>query len=136
MAASTSQLQTELLQIEIAIELDQGKSISEVAKIFGVTIAVVKSVAKKSGSVEPNISKIKTRRFSESEQTVVVERIANGEALEDIAVEAGITIITIRRWCKKSGVSVPRNIRQVSLAEQREIRELLEEQDPREIALA
>ena len=50
MAASTSQLQTELLQIELAIELDQGKSASEVAELFGVTIAVVNAVAKKSGA--------------------------------------------------------------------------------------
>ena len=136
MAASTSQLQTELLQIELAIELDQGKSVSEVAELFGVTIAVVNAVAKKSGSAEPNIRKIKTRRFSEAEQTVLVERIATGEALEDIAAEAGITEITIRRWCKKHGVSVPRDIRQISFDEQREIRELLEEQDPQEIAQA
>ena len=98
MAASTSQLQTELLQIELAIELDQGKSASEVAELFGVTIAVVNAVAKKSGAAEPNIRKIKTRRFSEEEQTVLVERIATGEALEDIAAEAGISEITIRRW--------------------------------------
>ncbi len=50
MAADTSQIQAELLQIELAIELDQGKSVSEVAEKFGLTIAVVKDVAKKSGS--------------------------------------------------------------------------------------
>ena len=136
MTASASQLQTELLQIELAIELDQGKSVSEVAELFGVTIAFVNAVAKKSGSAEPNIRKIKARRFPEAEQTVLVERIAIGEALEDIAAEAGISEITIRRWCKKHGVSVPRNIGRISLAEQREIRELLEEQDPQEIAQA
>ena len=136
MTASASQLQTELLQIELAIELDQGKSASELAELFGVTIAVVNAVAKKSGSAEPNIRKIKIRRFSEAERTVLVERIATGEALEDIAAEAGISKITIRRWCKKLGVSVPRDIRQISLAEQREIRELLEDQDPQEIAQA
>jgi len=135
MAASTTQLQAELLQIELAIELDQGKSVSEVAEKFGLTIAVVKAVAKKSGAAEP-IKKIKTRRFSPAEQTVLVERIASGEALEEIAAEAGITESTIRRWCKKHGVSVPRNIDQLSLAEQREIRELLEEQDTQEIAQA
>ena len=136
MVHSTSQLQTELLQIELAIELDQGKSVSVVAELFGVTVAVVNAVAKKSGSAKPNIRKIKTKRFSEAEQTVLVERIATGEALEDIAVEAGITEITIRRWCKKYGVNVPKDIGQISLAEQREIRELLEEQDPHEIAQA
>ena len=136
MVPSTNQLQTELLQIELAIELDQGKSVSEVAELFGVTIAVVKAVAKKSGSAERNIRKIKTRRFSDAEKTVLVERIATGEALEDIAAEVGITEITIRRWCKKHGVSVPRGIGQISLAEQREIRELLEENDPHKIAQA
>ena len=136
MATSASQLQAELLQIERAIELDQGKRVSEVAEKFGVTIAVVKAAAKKSGSAEPNIRKIKTRRFSEAEQTVLVERIATGEAMEDIAAEAGITVSTIRRWCKKLGVSAPRNIGQISLAEQREIRELLEEQNLQEIARA
>ena len=40
MAADTSQIQAELLQIELAIELDQGKSVSEVAEKFGLTIAV------------------------------------------------------------------------------------------------
>jgi len=34
MVPSTNQLQTELLQIELAIELDQGKSLSEVAELF------------------------------------------------------------------------------------------------------
>ena len=47
MASSASQLQVELLQIELAIELDQGKSVSELAEKFGVTIAVVNAVAKK-----------------------------------------------------------------------------------------
>ena len=136
MVPSTNQLQTELLQIELAIELDQGKSVSEVAELFGVTIAVVNAVAKKSGSAERNIRKIKTRRFSDAEKTVLVERIATGEALEDIAAEVGITEITIRRWCKKHGVSVPRNIGRISLAEQREIRELLEENEPHKIAQA
>ncbi len=136
MVPSTNQLQTELLQIELAIELDQGKSVSEVAELFGVTIAVVNAVAKKSGSAERNIRKVKTRRFSDAEKTVLVERIATGEALEDIAAEVGITEITIRRWCKNYGVSVPRNIGRISLAEQREIRELLEEQDTQEIAQA
>ena len=136
MAASTDQLQTELMQIEVAIELDHGKSVSEVAEKFGVTSAFVNAVAEKSRSAEPNIRRIKTRRFSEVEQKVLLERISTGEALEDIAAEAGISVITIRRWCKNNGVSVPRNIGQVSLAEQREIKELLEDQTPQEIAQA
>ena len=136
MATSASQLQAELLQIELAIELDQGKSVFDVAEKFGVTIAVVNAVAKKTRSADPNIKKIKIKRFSEAEQTLLVKRIATGEALEDIAADAGITGSTIRRWCKNHGVSVPRNIEQISLAEQREIREMLEEQGLQEIAQA
>ena len=136
MTASANQLHTELLQVELAIELDQGSSVSEVAEKFGVTIGFVNAVAKKSRTTEPNKRKIKTRRFSEAERTVMVERVETGEVLEDIAEEAGITEITIRRWCKKHGVSIPRNIEQISLAEQHEIRELLEEQAPQEIAQA
>ena len=99
MAADTSQIQAELLQIELAIELDQGKSVSEVAEKFGLTIAVVKEVAKKSGSAEPKIKKIKTRRFSTTEQTVLVERLARGEALEDIAAEFRSSVTDMGTYC-------------------------------------
>ena len=133
---SNGQPEVELLQIELAIELDQGKSVSEVAENFGVTTAFVRSVQKKIRNDNTIINKRKTRRFSEAEQTLLVERIATGESLEDIAAEAEKTESTVRRWCKKRGVSVPRNIEQISLTEQHEIRELLEEQDPQEITQA
>ena len=136
MTYSNSQPELELLQIELAIELDQGKSVSEVSKNFGVTAAYVRAVKNKCRDDNQIINKIKTRRFSEAEQTLMVERIATGESFEDIAAEAGITESTVRRWCKKHGVSVPRNIEQISYNEQYEIRELLEEQDPQEIAQA
>ena len=136
MTDSNSQPEVDLLQIELAIELDQGKSVSEVADNFGVTTAFVKAVKKICRDEIPIKKKIKTRRFTEAEQTLLVERIAIGESLEDIAAEAGIKESTVRRWCKKHGVSVPRNIEQINLTEQYEIRELLEEQDPTEIAKA
>ena len=41
---SNSQPELDLLHIELAIELDQGKSVSEVADNFGVTTAFVKAV--------------------------------------------------------------------------------------------
>ena len=136
MTDSNSQPELDLLQIELAIELDQGKSVSEVADNFGVTTAFVKAVKKICRDEIPIKKKIKTRRFTEAEQTLLVERLAIGESLEDIAAEAGIKESTVRRWCKKHGVSVPRNIEQINLTEQYEIRELLEEHDPMEIAKA
>ncbi len=136
MSVTSEKFKEELLNIEIAIELDSGKSIPEIAEKFAVKLAVVKAVAKKTGFTEQKITKTKNRRFSQAERGVLVERIANGEAFEDIAAEAGITASTLRRWCKQLEVTVPRRIEQISLAEQREIRELLEEQDWREIAFA
>jgi len=136
MSVTSEKIKEELLNIEIAIELDSGKSIPEIAEKFAVKLAVVKAVAKKTGFTEQKITKTKNRRFSQAERGVLVERIANGEAFEDIAAEAGITASTLRRWCKQLEVTVPRRIEQISLAEQREIRELLEEQDWREIAFA
>ena len=136
MTDSNSQPEVDLLKIELAIELDQGKSVSEVADNFGVTTAFVKAVKNICRDEIPIKKKIKTRRFTEAEQTLLVERLAIGESLEDIAAEAGIKESTVRRWCKKHGVSVPRNIEQISLTEQYEIRELLEEHDPTEIAKA
>ena len=136
MSVTSEKFKEELLNIEIAIELDSGKSIPEIAEKFAVKLAAVKAVAKKTGFTEQKITKTKNRRFSQAERGVLVERIANGEAFEDIAAEAGITASTLRRWCKQLEVTVPRRIEQISLAEQREIRELLEEQDWREIAFA
>ncbi|MCH2265033.1 MAG: hypothetical protein MK515_01025 [SAR324 cluster bacterium] len=136
MSVTSEKFKEELLNIEIAIELDSGKSIPEIAEKFAVKLAVVKAVAKKTGFTEQKITKTKNRRLSQAERGVLVERIANGEAFEDIAAEAGITASTLRRWCKQLEVTVPRRIEQISLAEQREIRELLEEQDWREIAFA
>ena len=134
MTDSNSQPEVDLLQIELAIELDQGKSVAEVADNFGVTTAFVKAVKKICRDEIP--IKKKTRRKTEAEQTLLVERLAIGESLEDIAAEAGIKESTVRRWCKKHGVSVPRNIEQINLTEQYEIRELLEEHDQTEIAKA
>lgn len=136
MSPNSDQVKEELLNIEIAVELDQGQSAVEVAEKFGITIAVVKTIAKKTGSLETKTTKIKNRRFSAAEREVLVERIAAGAALDDIAAEAGITENTLRRWSKELGVTVPRKLEQISLAEQREIRELLEEQDWQEIAHA
>ena len=137
MSSSPDQIKEELLHIEIAVELDQGKSTNEVAEKFGIKLLVVKAIAKIIGTDQPKIKKtVKSRRFSEAEREVLVGRIEAGETVEDIEAEAGVTENTLRRWCKLRGITPPRILEQISLAEQREIRELLEEQVWQDIAQA
>ena len=136
MSSSYDQIKDELLHIEIAIELDQGKSTSEVAKKFGVKLFVVKSIEKKTVADQLHKKIVKKRRFSENEREVLVGRIEAGENLEELGAEVGVTESTLRRWCKQSGVIPPRILEQISLAEQQEIRELLEEKDCQDVGLA
>ena len=72
MYSSPDQIKDELLHIEIAVELDQGKSINEVAEKFGIKLLVVKAIAKKIGADQPQTKTIKSRRFSEAEREVLV----------------------------------------------------------------
>jgi len=134
MSTKSDQVKKELQNIEIAIELDRGKNIAEVAKKFGIKKLFVKAIAEKTLSLNLKTKTAKIRRFSKAERDVLVGRIESGDSLEDLAAEASVTESTLRRWCKQCGVNVPRRLEQISLAEQKEIRELLEEQDLREIA--
>ena len=136
MYSSPDQIKEELLHIEIAVELDQGKSTNEVAEKFGIKLLVVKAIAKIIEADKPQTKTVKSRRFSEAEREVLVRRIEAGETVEDIGAEAGVTENTLRRWCKLRGITPPRILEQISLAEQREIRELLEEQVWQDIAQA
>ena len=136
MSSSFDQIKEELLNVEIAIELDQGKSATEVAEKFGVKLSVVKAIAKKTDADQLQTKTVRKRRFSETEREVLVGRIETGETLGDLGAEVGVTESTLRCWCKQRGVIPPRSLEQISLAEQQEIRELLEEQVCQDIALA
>ena len=136
MSSSSDQIKDELLHIEIAVELDQGKSTIEVAEKFGIKLLVVKAIAKIIGADQPQTKTVKSRRFSEAEREVLVGRIEAGETVEDLWAETGVTENTLRRWCKLRGITPPRKLEQICLAEQREIRELLEEQVWQDIAQA
>lgn len=136
MSATSNRVNQELLNIEIAIELDKGKKIAEVAEIFDLKISAVKAIAREMESTRLNKKTAKSIRFTESEREILVGRIEAGESVENISAEAGVKESTIRRWCKQCGVSVPRSLNQISLAEQKEIRDLLEENDWREIGQA
>ncbi len=97
---------------------------------------VVKAIAKIIGADQLQTKTVKSRRFSEGEREILVGRIEAGETVEDIGGEAGVTENTLRRWCKLRGITPPRILEQISLVEQREIRELLEEQVWQDIAQA
>tara|TARA_B100000700_G_C15047828_1_gene858799 strand:- start:3383 stop:4003 length:621 start_codon:yes stop_codon:yes gene_type:complete len=122
------------LNIEIAIELDRGKSVNEIAKKFNVSKNFVKQINKNFFLVDSKKKIPKKRRFSNDEKSVLVERISNGESLEFISYEQDITENTLRRWCKSTGVIIPRNIEKISSKEKKEIRELLEKNDRQYIA--
>ena len=40
------------------------------------------------------------KRFSIQDKLLILERIENGELLEDISIEQSIGENTLRRWCK------------------------------------
>ena len=136
MSTSTQKINHELINIQVAIELDKGKKIAEIAEKFGLGISSVKAVARKLASGNQQKKTKRSLRFTDSERELLVGRIEAGESVEDICTDAGVTEKTLRRWCKRLGVRVPRRLDQISLVEKGEIRELLNESHWREIALA
>jgi len=136
MTKTTQIINLELINIQIAIELDKGKNISEVAEKFGLKISAVKSVARKLVTGNQVKKGLKNPRFTDFERELLTGRIWEGESIEDVCSDAGITEKTLRRWCKKLGIIVPRRLNQITLAEQDEIRELINEDNWREIAQA
>ena len=124
----------DIINIEIAIELDRGKSISEVAKKFNVKTTFVRAIAKKTILSNKRLIKTQKRRYSNQERSVLVERIRNGELFEKIVAEEGINENTLRRWCKMFRVIIPRKIEKISNDERDEIRELLRNHDWQEIS--
>ena len=124
----------DILNIEIAIELDKGKSISEVAKEFSVKTTFVRNIAKKTFFSNKRFIKTKKRSYSNEERLVLVERIENGELLDKIATEEGINENTLKRWCKVFNVMIPRRIEKISNDERNEIREFLKNHDWQEIS--
>ena len=102
MSSSPDKIKDELLHIEIAVELDQGKSTNEVAKKFGIKLLVVKAVAKIIEADQLQTKTVKSRRFSEGEREILVGRIEAGETLEDIVDFA----LGFSQTANKSNISV------------------------------
>ena len=136
MSTSKQKLSPELINIQVAIELDKGKKIAEVAEKFDLKISAVKAIANEFLTEKQQKKAVKSHRFSVSERELLVGRIGAGESIKDICSETDITEKTLRRWCKQSGVTVPRRLNQMSLVERGEVMELLNENNWREIANA
>jgi len=134
MARKDRCLDEEWRQIEIAIELDRGSSIGEISKLFKVPVSFVKRIAAKTAPWESRKIRCINRHVPETEKELLLERIKNGEDLKEVASGAGVNNETLLRWCRLKGIEVPRSLDQLSARERREIREMLEEFDWKEVA--
>ena len=126
----------DLLQIQIAIELDRGRKVAEIASKFHVPEKKVRNIARNAGLVESKKSSSARKRLSEEEKEVLLGRIEAGEDPEELASGVGIKTSTLLRWCKVKGIEVPRRLEQLSQKERKEIREMLEEYSWKEVAQA
>ena len=124
--AGTADESDGLGRIRIAVELDSGDTEQEVAERLGIPVSLVREVATIAGFREKQGTPQRSRRTSEAERSVAVLRIAGGAAPEQIAEEIGVTILLLTRWCRQQGVTVGRSLEQLSVAEQQEVRQLLE----------
>jgi len=126
----------DLLQIQIAIELDRGRKVAEIASEFHVPEKKVRNIARNAGLLESQKSTSARKRLSEEEKEVLLGRIEAGEDPEELASGVGIKTSTLLRWCKVKGIEVPRRLEQLSQKERKEIREMLEEYSWKEVARA
>ena len=126
----------DLLQIQIAIELDRGRKVAEIASEFHVPEKKVRNIARNAGLLESKKSTSARKRLSEEEKEVLLGRIEAGEDPEELASGVGIKTSTLLRWCKVKGIEVPRRLEKLSQKERKEIREMLEEYSWKEVARA
>ena len=126
----------DLLQIQIAIELDRGRKVAEIVSEFQVPEKKVRNIARNAGLLESKKSTSARKRLSEEEKEVLLGRIEAGEDPEELASGVGIKTSTLLRWCKVKGIEIPRRLEQLSQKERKEIREMLEEYSWKEVAQA
>ncbi len=126
----------DLLQIQIAIELDRGRKVAEIASEFHVPEKKVRNIARNAGLLESKKNTSARKHLSEEEKEVLLGRIEAGEDPEELASGVGIKTSTLLRWCKVKGIEVPRRLEQLSQKERKEIREMLEEYSWKEVAQA
>ncbi len=84
----------DLLQIQIAIELDRGRKVAEIASEFQVPEKKVRNIARNAGLLESKKSSSARKRLSEEEKEVLLGRIEAGEDPEELASGVGIKTST------------------------------------------
>ena len=94
----------DLLQIQIAIELDRGRKVAEIASEFHVPEKKVRNIARNAGLLESKKSSSARKHLSEEEKEVLLGRIEAGEDPEELASGVGIKTSTLLRWCKVKGI--------------------------------
>ena len=124
------------MQIQIAIELDQGREMSEIASEFGVPVTRVRKIAKDAGLLKSERQVSSRKRLSDDEKELLMRRIEEGDDPEELAVSVGLKASSLLRWCHVRGIRVPRNLDQISMKERKEIRQMLEEYSWQEVAKA
>ena len=87
----------DLLQIQIAIELDRGRKVAEIASEFYVPVKKVRNIARNAGLLESKKSSSARKRLSEEEKEVLLGRIEAGEDPEELASGVGIKTSTLLR---------------------------------------
>ena len=126
----------ELLQIQIAIELDRGRKVAEIASEFEVPERQIRNIARNAGLLESKKSSSGRKRLSEEEKEVLLGRIEAGEDPDELASGVGIKTSTLLRGCRVKGIKIPRRLEQLSKKEPQEIRDMLEEYSWKEVAQA
>ena len=119
--------------IEIAIELDKGRSLQEVAETFGISRGTVRKIAVAAGLLAPPTKKPSLKNKVQAEEVQqIVERIEEGQLVEEIALDFAVSAPAIRRLCQKNGVRIPRALHDLKRSELTEIRALLSTGEPME----
>ena len=122
--------------IQIAIELDQGREMSKIALKFGVPLTQVRKIANDAGLLKSRGQVSSRKRLSNNEKELLMRRLEEGDDPEELALSVGLKASTLIRWCRVRGISVPRNLEQISMKERKEIRQMLEEYSLKEVAKA
>lgn len=133
-----SQLE-EYQTIEIAIELDKGRSIESVAEQFEVSRQTIRKLANTASLSKPRKKKTAKKKpsLTQEDREKIIDLVMEGDELEDIALDFDISINTIHKLCRENKVTIPRSSHQLTKTEVQEIRALLDEgESPEEIALA
>ena len=115
----------EFVNIQIAIDLDKGLNIKEISKKYQVTQKIVKKIAYKSDFLKITKKGTSKPKFDENFKLDLLKKIENGESITDVALSGGVTVQTLRRWCKKKGLRVKKSYEELSKKERKEIREML-----------